>query len=163
MIRLPYAEFLVSRELEAPSRNTRLTLGLVNALVRELDVARCMSLSSLTLVHTLIPGEASVARMQWQLNLAVVRSVVSPDLRRLRIVIQVEEDGGCDKTWGQVKQTRWQDLAMELDQFANLQKVEVVVVGEGSEDSEIWQEIEQRLRGTLPRDVRLVRGHFCIL
>ena len=77
--------------------------------------------------------------------------------------MKVEEDVGCDKTWEQVKQMRWKDLAMELSRFAKLRKVEVVVVGEGSEDSEIWQEIEQRLRGAFPRGVCLVQGYFCIL
>lgn len=162
-MRPPCAESTVSCNTTSWHGDTRLTSFLVHALVNELGIASRMSLSSLTLVYTLIPGESFAAYAQWQLNLAVVKSIVASDLRRLRLVIKVEEVDGCHETWGQVKQMRWQDLVVELSRFAKLQKIEVIVIGEGKEDSEIWQEIEQRLRGTLPGDVRLVQGYFCIL
>ncbi|EKM58444.1 uncharacterized protein PHACADRAFT_171712 [Phanerochaete carnosa HHB-10118-sp] len=143
---------------------TPLSLGKthVDALCEALHIRSCTSLSSLTLCHTLVPGASSAVHTQWLLNLALLQSVPACSVRRLRLVVVVPGNGLCRNMWGQLKQTRWCDLDAVLHRFTALKEVVIAVVGEGPEDSEVWQEIEYSLSRVVPNGVRLRYCQGCV-
>ncbi|GJE96247.1 hypothetical protein PsYK624_124410 [Phanerochaete sordida] len=135
----------------------------VDALCQAVHIQSCTSLASFTVCFTLMPGTADAASTQWRLILALLRRVPPQSLRRLRLVVVVEGGGLCLSTRSQLKQMRWRDVGGLLPAFVALKDFDVAVVGEGEEDSEVWQDLEFHLRGLMPEHVRLRQERVCVL
>lgn len=151
------------RAFYSHQQRTHRTALPVNELCQTLGIWSCTSLAALTLCYTLARDADAAANVQRLLNLALLRSVPAPLVRRVRLAVIVTGHGLCASTRSQVKQLGWRDIGAVLHRFPALQEVAIAVMEEGSGGSEVWQEIERSLRVVMPKGVRLMYRQGCIL
>ena len=103
-------------------------------------------------------------QQQWLLNRILLHNISSTDLRRLRFNVLVV--GDLSSTLLQAKHLPWKDVCEDMKRFRKFNELELVIE-DGEQDSEVWQNIrgalEKALRAIGLEGVKLVRRYDTLL